>query len=102
MARAVLIRPIVSEKANAMAEQAGKYTFVVDKKANKIVIKQAVEKMYSVTVLSVNTAVVPAKQRSPNTKSTKVKGYKPGYKKAVVTLTKGETIDIYGSNDEQE
>lgn len=66
------------------------------KKANKIEIKNAVEKMYNVNVESVNTVVMPGKPKTRNTKTTVVRGVKSSFKKAFVTLTAGERIDIFG------
>jgi len=69
---------------------------VVNKDSNKIEIKNAIEKLYNVSVDSVNTAIMPGKPKSRNTKSTVVRGVKASYKKAFVTLTPGETINIFG------
>ena len=93
----ILIKPIITEKMTKMGEKLNRYGFVVDKSANKIQIKQAVEHMYGVSVKAVNTLVAPGKARSRNTKKGLVKGVKPSYKKAVVTLTKGEIIDFYSN-----
>ena len=67
----------------------------MDKRANKIEIKNAVEEMFSVSVDSVNTVVVPGKAKSRNTKSGVLKGRKPSYKKAYVKVAEGEEIDFY-------
>jgi large subunit ribosomal protein L23 len=96
MSRAVLVKPIISEKAELLSEKRGQYSFVVDKKANKIEIKKAVETMYNVSVVSVNTSIVPRKMRVRNTKSGVQVGSKSAYKKAVITLVPGETIDLFG------
>jgi large subunit ribosomal protein L23 len=93
----VLIKPILTEKANAQQEKLHRYAFKVDKKANKLEIKKAIEGFYNVTVVDVNTAVVPAKAKSRNTKAGVVSGRKPSYKKAMVTVAKGETIDMYSN-----
>ena len=68
---------------------------MVHKKANKIEIKNAVEAMFNVSVESVNTLIVPAKTKSRNTKSGILRGRKPSYKKAYITLAEGEEIDFY-------
>jgi len=68
----------------------------VDKRANKLEIKQAVEDFYNVKVAAVNTIVVPAKSKSRFTKAGFISGRKPSYKKAVVTLQEGESIDLFG------
>jgi len=93
----VLIKPILTEKANAQQEKLRRYAFKVSKKANKLEIKKAVESFYGVTVTDVNTAVVPAKDRSRFTKTGILKGRKSGYKKALVTVAEGETIDLYSN-----
>lgn len=76
-------------------EKAGVYTFVVDKRANKLEVKKAVEEFYGVQVADVNTAIMPAKQKSRFTKQGLLTGRKPGYKKAFVTLAEGDTIDLF-------
>lgn len=91
----VLVRPVITEKVNGQMEKQNRYTFVVDKRSNKLEIKEAVESFYSVKVNEVNTIVVPAKNKSRFTKAGFVKGRKPSYKKAVVTLAEGETIDLF-------
>jgi len=93
----VLIKPILTEKANAQQEKLRRYAFKVDKKANKLEIKKAIESFYGVTVTGVNTAVAPAKDRSRFTKAGIIMGRKPGYKKAYVTVAEGETIDLYSN-----
>ena len=96
MAKSILIKPIISEKADKLTENLNQYSFLVNKKANKIEIKNAVEAMYNVSVDAVNTMIMPAKAKRRNTKSGILKGSISGYKKAMVTLTKGEEIDLFG------
>jgi len=96
----ILVRPVISEKANELSNL-GKYTFVVAKKANKIEISKAIEKMYNVNVASVNTYVMPVKVITRSGRTGVMKGLKPSYKKAVVTLAPGETIDIFQNNNEE-
>ncbi|MBS1576804.1 MAG: 50S ribosomal protein L23 [Bacteroidetes bacterium] len=93
----VLIKPILTEKANAQQEKLRRYAFKVSKKANKLEIKKAIESFYGVTVTGVNTSVVPAKNKSRFTKAGVISGRKPGYKKALVTVAEGETIDLYAN-----
>ena len=93
----VLIKPILSEKANKQSEKMNRYSFVVDKKANKLEIKKAVESFYGVQVENVNTIVVPSKQKAKYTKAGFIVGRKSSKKKAIVTVADGETIDLYGS-----
>ena len=93
----VLIKPILTEKANAQQEKLRRYAFRVNRKANKLEIKKAVEAFYGVTIIDVNTIVVPAKHKSRFTKAGTVEGRKPAYKKALVTIAEGETIDLYSN-----
>lgn len=93
----ILIRPLISEKLNNLNQKLNKVGFVVDKDANKIEIKSAVEKMYGVTVKSVATAVIPGKAKVRYTRKGMTRGMKSSYKKAYVTLAKGETIDFYAN-----
>jgi len=93
----VLIKPILTEKANAQQEKLRRYSFKVDKKANKLEIKKAVESFYGVTVTNVNTSVVPGKNKSRFTKAGVISGRKSGYKKAFVTIAEGENIDMYSN-----
>lgn len=79
-----------------MSEKSGQYSFIVDKKANKLEVKKAVEAMYNVNVASVNTSIVPRKLRVRNTRSGMQFGSKSAYKKAVVSLAVGESIDLFG------
>jgi len=93
----VLVKPILSEKANAQQDKLRRYTFKVARKSNKLEIKKAIEEFYGVTVTNVNTTVIPGKNKTRYTKAGFVKGQKPAYKKALVTVAEGETIDLYGS-----
>ena len=92
----VLKKPLVTEKVSALNEK-GKYGFIVDVDANKVEIKQAVEKQYGVTVEQVNTMRVMGKHKSRYTKTGVLSGRKPNYKKAIVTLAEGEVIDFYSN-----
>ena len=96
MAKTILLKPLVSEKAERNSEKMNRYTFIVHKKANKIEIKNAVEEMYGVTVDSVSTAIMPAKRRNRNTRTAVIKGRVSAYKKAVVRVTDGDYINFYG------
>ena len=93
----VLIKPILSEKANKQSEKMNRYTFIVDRKANKLEIKKAVELFYGVQVENVNTSVMPSKMKAKFTKAGLIVGRKPAKKKALVTVAEGETIDLYGT-----
>ncbi len=92
----ILVKPLITEKADALSEGKNQYSFIVDKGANKIEIRNAVEKLYSVNVESVNTMVIPGKRKTRNTKKGVLHGRKPSFKKAVITLATGETIDFFG------
>jgi large subunit ribosomal protein L23 len=91
----VLVRPVITEKVNLQMERSGRYTFVVGKQANKLEIKKAIEEFYGVKVEEVNTVVVPAKNKMRSTKAGILTGRKPSYKKAIITLAEGETIDLF-------
>ncbi len=94
--KTILIKPVITEKAEDLVENKGQYTFIVNKNANKIEIAKAVEKRYGVVVNSVNTLIMPSKIKNRSTRSRIITGRKPSYKKAIVTLIEGDTIDIYG------
>jgi len=92
----ILRRPLVTEKVSSLNEK-GKYGFIVDINANKVEIKQAVEKQYGVNVEKVNTMKVMGKLKTRYTKTGILAGRKPNYKKAIVTLAEGEVIDFYSN-----
>lgn len=96
MAKTILIKPMLTEKSEFLSENLGKYSFIVNKKANKVEIRKAIEEMYNVSVESVNTAVMPAKAKNRNTRSGLIKGFASSYKKAIITLAEGEEIDFFG------
>ena len=93
----ILRRPIITEKMTAQTEKLGRYGFIVDQKANKLEIKKAVEGMYNVTVEGVRTMRYGGKTKSRFTKSGVIAGRKNNFKKAIVQLKKGESIDFYSS-----
>lgn len=101
MAKQILIRPVITEKSTKLTDKRNTYVFVVNKDLNKIEIKSAVEAMFNVTVDRVRTAVMPGKPKSRSTKTAIVRGTKSSYKKAMVTLTQGETIDLLGGTNEE-
>jgi large subunit ribosomal protein L23 len=96
MAKQILIKPIISEKADNLSEKRGQYSFVVNKNANKIEIGKAIRDMYNVEVASVNTMIMPAKTKNRNTRRGMLRGRVSSFKKAVVTLAEGETINYFG------
>ena len=94
--KTILIKPLITEKADTLSESKSQYSFIVEKTANKIEIRKAVEALYTVNVEAVNTMVIAGKRKSRNTKKGVLHGRRPSYKKAVVTLATGETIDFFG------
>ncbi len=90
--RDVLVRPLITEKSTDLMEQ-GQYAFEVHREANKIQIREAVEKTFNVRVKAVNTMNMPRKLRRRG----RTVGTVPGWKKAIVTLQAGERIDIFES-----
>ena len=93
----ILIRPLVTEKMTALTEKLGKYGFIVERNANKIEIKKAVEKAYGVEVLKVNTVRHDGKRKFRYTAKGIIEGRSQGYKKAIVKLKAGDTIDFYAN-----
>ncbi len=93
----ISIQPIVTEKANKIAEKLQVYTFRVSPDANKFQIKNLVEKLYGVKVVRVNTAVVRCKNKSRWTKSGLLRGKTNAYKKAFVSVAEGQSIDFYSN-----
>ena len=94
----IIIKPIVTEKLTAITEKfPNRYGFRVVPDANKIQIKAAVEELYGVSVVSVNTMNYAGKLKSRFTKSGVISGKMPAFKKAIVTLKEGETIDFFSN-----
>jgi len=93
----ILIKPIVTEKMTSQTEDFNRYGFLVEKKANKIQIRKAVEEIYGVTVESVNTMRYGGKKKSRFTKSGILSGKTDSYKKAIITLVEGDQIDFYSN-----
>ncbi len=97
MARNVLIKPLITEKLTQLTEKNGTYGFAVDKKANKIEIKNAIEKMYGVQVEGVRTINEIGKHGWKRTPFGISRGTRGNIKKAYVTLKQGETIDFFSN-----
>ena len=93
----IMIKPIVTEKATALSEKLNRYTFCVSPDANKYQIKSLIEELYGVKVVSVNTMNYEGKRKQRYTKAGIIRGKKPAFKKAIVTLAEGETIDFYSN-----
>jgi large subunit ribosomal protein L23 len=91
------MKPIITEKMTQLGEKLNRYGFLVDRRANKLQIKQAIKDLYGVDVTSVNTMVFSGKNKTRYTKSGVISGRTSTYKKAIVTLVKGETIDFYSN-----
>lgn len=93
----IIVKPIVTEKMTSQGEVLNRFGFIVHEKANKLQIKKAVEKLYDVDVISVNTMNYGGKVKSRATKSGFITGKTKAFKKAYVTLEEGQTIDFYSN-----
>ena len=93
----IIIRPLVTEKMTDMGETLNRFGFVVDPRANKLEIKEAVEQLYDVSVEAVNTMRYAGKLTSRYTRKGIISGRKSKFKKAIVTLAEGDTIDFYSN-----
>jgi len=93
----ILVKPLVTEKMTDQSERFNRYGFVVDRRASKPEIKKAVESLYNVTVETVNTMVYGGKVKSRYTKGGIITGKTSSYKKAIVTLVEGDSIDFYSN-----
>lgn len=82
--------PIITEKSTRLREKENKHSFAVDKRANRCQVKRAIEELYKVEVIKVNTAIFPGKKRRFGVHE----GYRPDWKKAVVTLKEGQHIEL--------
>ena len=92
-----MIKPIVTEKLTDQGEKLNRYGFIVDRKANKLQIKDAVEKMYGVSVTDVNTVNYHGKKKSRYSKTGVLRGRANHYKKAYITLAGEDKIDFYAN-----
>ena len=93
----IIIKPIVTEKLTVQGEKLNRYGFIVDREANRLQIKTAVEQAYNVTVADVNTVSYHGKRKSRYTKAGMLKGRTNHYKKAYVTLVGEDKIDFYAN-----
>ena len=93
----LMIIPIVSEKANLISEKTNRFSFKVSPDANKHQIKDAVEKLYDVKVVDVSTMNYDGKKKMRQTKRGIQRGKVSAFKKAIVTLAEGQTIDFYSN-----
>lgn len=93
----IIVKPIITEKITKESEIFNRFGFVVDRKANKIQIKNAVEAAYGISVVNVNTMNYRADRTTKFTKSGLINGKSNAYKKAIVQVLEGETIDFYNN-----
>ena len=94
----IIIKPLVTEKMTAITEKANnRFGFIVRPDANKLEIKKEVEALYNVTVMDVNTMRYAGKSKSRYTKAGLINGRTNAFKKAIVTLKEGDTIDFYSN-----
>ena len=93
----IIKKPVITEKMTAISEKLNRYAFIVDVRANKLQIKKAVQDLYGVQVAAVNTMRYDGKLKSRYTKTGVVAGKRDAFKKAIVTLAKGETIDFFSN-----
>jgi len=93
----VILKPVITEKMTDKGEKLNQFWFIVDNTANKLQIKEEVEDLYGVQVLSVNTMNYSGKRKSRFTKSGVISGKTKAFKKAVVTVAEGETIDFFSN-----
>jgi large subunit ribosomal protein L23 len=93
----ILIKPIISEKMQAVSEKYNRYGFIVDRKATKSQIKYAIQDVYGVRVDKINTLIQRGRATSRNTKAGVIRGQKNTVKKAIVFVNKEDKIDIYSN-----
>ena len=93
----IIVKPVITEKMTEMGESLNRYGFIVNRKANKLQIKKAVEDLYGVEVVAVNTMTYRGKTKSRYTKTGIITGKTASYKKAIITVAEGETIDFYSN-----
>lgn len=91
----ILIKPLVTEKMTELMERENKYGFVVDYNTNKIEIAKAIEKKFEVNVVSVNTIRYKGKTKTQSTKKGRFTGKTPRFKKAIITIKEGQTLDLF-------
>ncbi len=93
----VLIKPLITEKMTDLSEKRNQYGFIVNRKANKIEIRKAIEGQYNVSVTSINTMIYAGKSKKRFTKSAILDGRTNHFKKAIVTVADGDVIDFYAN-----
>lgn len=93
----IIERPIITEKMTAITEKLNQYGFIVNKDANKLEIKAEIEKLYNVNVVDISTMNYSGKNKSRGTKAGFIQGRTKAFKKAIVTIGEGQTIDFYSN-----
>lgn len=93
----VIFKPVITEKMTEKGEKLNQFGFLVDPRANKLQIQHEVETLYGVQVVSVNTMNYSGKRKSRNTKSGVISGKTKAFKKAIITIAEGETIDFFSN-----
>ena len=93
----IIVKPLVTEKMTEITEKLNRFGFIVRPEANKLEIKKEVETLYNVTVVEVNTMRYDGKNKSRYTRSGIINGRTNAFKKAIVTLKEGDTIDFYSN-----
>jgi large subunit ribosomal protein L23 len=93
--RNIILKPVITERSTMLKERDDKFVFEVDPRANKREIKNAVEKLFGVTVKQVRTSIMRGKSKTTFMRAGRFTGRRPDRKKAIVTLAKGENIDIF-------
>lgn len=93
----IIKKPVITEKMTEMGEKLNRFGFIVDKRANKLQIKEAIKEIYGVEVTSINTMNYDGRSKSRFTKAGFISGKTNSFKKAIVTLAEGETIDFYSN-----
>ena len=93
----IIVKPLVTEKMTTITEKTNRFGFIVRPEANKLEIKKEVEALYNVTVVEVNTMRYAGKNKSRYTRSGLINGRTNAFKKAIVTLKEGDTIDFYSN-----
>lgn len=93
----IILKPIITEKMTGLGEKLSRYGFIVQRRANKGQIKSAIETLYGVEVVAVNTMNYSGKNKSRFTKTGFISGKRNAFKKAIITLAEGQTIDFYSN-----
>ncbi len=91
----ILVKPLVTEKMTGLMESENKYGFIVNHNSNKIEIAKAIEKRFEVEVLAVNTMRYKGKTKTQATKKGRFSGKTPQFKKAIITIKEGQTLDLF-------